>query len=260
MMEMEVVGTCNGLVCLCDDSKPGGAIVLVNPASGQTLVLPPLPCPDIILRGSRNWHEAFGFAHDQRTGRYKVVHVPCCFERVWEFNTVQVFTLGETSWRDVATPAVGGAGARCLRKAGIVSVDGATYWLAEGTERIMSFDLEDESVTSVQPLPVALPTRSGSSFRLAEVYGRLGVAIFHDSTKLTKAEVWVLESARGEQRWRRWYSVETKLRPAQWLTLPHFAHGEHVLTHVCGILYRQEANGTRKKSRYGMVQISEPKK
>ncbi|CAM0949187.1 unnamed protein product [Alopecurus aequalis] len=259
--DLQVVGTCNGLVCLCDDTKPGGAIVLVNPAKGERLDLPPLPCADIITRGRLRWREAYGFAHDQSTGRYKVVHVPCCFDRVWEFHTVQVFTLGETSWRDIATPAVGGAGVRCLRDAGIVSVDGATYWVAEGTERIMSFDLGEECVTSVQPLPVPLPTRSGSSFRLAEVYGRLGIAIFNDSAKLAKTDVWVLESARGEQRWRRWYSVEVNLEPAYWpaqcITLPHFAHGDHVLAHGDGILYRHEPNGTRKKSRYGMVQISE---
>ncbi|KAM0859461.1 hypothetical protein ACQ4PT_047177 [Festuca glaucescens] len=203
---MSVVGTCNGLVCLCDDSRPGGAIVLAN---GERLDLPPLPCADILVNGCLDWHEAYGFAHDQRTGRYKVVHLPCCFDRVWEFQTLQVFTLGETSWREVATPAIGGV--RCLRKAVIVSVDGATYWVADGTTgSIMSFDLEEERVAPVQPLPVPPPTRFGSSFRLAEVHGRLGAAIFHNSTQVEKTEVWVLESARGGSRgggggtaWRR---------------------------------------------------------
>jgi F-box interacting protein len=167
---MEVVGTCNGLICLCDDSKPGGAITLANPTNGERLVLPPLPCPDILVHGRLSWHKAYGFAQHPRTGRYMVVHVPCCFDRVWEFHTVQVFTLGETSCRDVAPPTLGGASVRCLLSAGIIGVDGAVYWIAHGTERIMSFDLEDEHVRSVQPLPVLLPTRSGSSFHLAEVY------------------------------------------------------------------------------------------
>jgi F-box interacting protein len=213
---MEVVGTCNGLICLCDDSKPGGAIALANPTNGERLVLPPLPCPDILVRGRLSWHKAYGFAQHPRTGRYMVVHVPCYFDRVWEFHTVQVFTLGETSWRDAATPTVGGAGVRCLLSAGIVGVDGAVYWITDGTERIMSFDLVEEHVTSVQPLPVPLPARSGSSFHLAEVYGRLGVAIFHDSAKLAKTDVWVLESARGDQRWRRWYCVEVSVQPRRW--------------------------------------------
>jgi F-box interacting protein len=254
------VGTCNGLICLCDGSQPGGAITLTNPSNGETLVLPPLPCADSFMRGRSRWHQAYGFAHHQGTGRYKVVRIPCCFDRqnLDTATAVQVFTLGEASWREVATPTAVSTGARCLRGAGIVGVDGAVYWVADGTERIMSFDLEDECVTSVKPLPVPLPTRSGSSFRLAEVHGRLGIAIFHYSAKLDqeKTDVWVLESARGEQRWRRWYSVEMSVQPPQQLTLPHFAHGKHVLMHGGGIPYRYEPNGTRKKSRYGMVQIS----
>jgi hypothetical protein len=46
-----VVGTCNGLICLCDGSQPGGAITLTNPSNGETLVLPPLPCADSFMRG-----------------------------------------------------------------------------------------------------------------------------------------------------------------------------------------------------------------
>ena len=35
-----VEGACNGLLCLCDDAKPGGAISLVSP---ETVGVPPLP-------------------------------------------------------------------------------------------------------------------------------------------------------------------------------------------------------------------------
>ncbi|KAI4962975.1 hypothetical protein ZWY2020_020571 [Hordeum vulgare] len=38
--DMEVVGVCNGVLCLCDDTKPGGAITLINPATGDMLALP----------------------------------------------------------------------------------------------------------------------------------------------------------------------------------------------------------------------------
>ncbi|KAM0837076.1 hypothetical protein ACQ4PT_061907 [Festuca glaucescens] len=176
---MDVVGTCNGLICFCDDSKPGGAISLANPANGESFDLPPLPCADKFMRGRSRWHTAYGFAHHQGTGRYKVVRIPCCFDT--QFDTVQVFTLGETSWRDVvATPAVGCAGTRCLRRAGIVSVDGAVYWVADGTERIMSFDLEAECVTVVKPLPV------GADFTWRRCMGG-----------------WALQSLMTRRSWRR---------------------------------------------------------
>ena len=39
-----MVGTCNGLLCLCDNTAPGGAISLLNPATAEPpLALPPLP-------------------------------------------------------------------------------------------------------------------------------------------------------------------------------------------------------------------------
>jgi hypothetical protein len=39
---MEVVGACNGLLCLCDDARPDGAITLVNLATADTLALMPI--------------------------------------------------------------------------------------------------------------------------------------------------------------------------------------------------------------------------
>ena len=40
---VNVVATCNGLVCLCDDREPGGAVTLANPSTVEELRLPPLP-------------------------------------------------------------------------------------------------------------------------------------------------------------------------------------------------------------------------
>ena len=40
---MNVVGICNGIISLCNDREPGGAITLVNPSTGEELCLPPLP-------------------------------------------------------------------------------------------------------------------------------------------------------------------------------------------------------------------------
>ena len=34
---VNVVATCNGLVCLCDDREPGGAVTLANPSTGECL-------------------------------------------------------------------------------------------------------------------------------------------------------------------------------------------------------------------------------
>ncbi|KAM0915379.1 hypothetical protein ACQ4PT_010875 [Festuca glaucescens] len=117
---MEVVGACNGVLCLCDDARPGGAITLLNPATGDVLALPPIPCAGMFRRHNtrrpgRSWHQAYSFGYHHATGQYNIVHVPCFFKTK---ETLQVFTLGDASWREVPAP-----GARCRLEAGLVSVN-----------------------------------------------------------------------------------------------------------------------------------------
>ncbi|XP_062191328.1 uncharacterized protein LOC133895172 [Phragmites australis] len=111
--ETEMVGTRNGLRCLCDNTKPDGAITLANPA--------------------------YSFAYHLRTGQYKIVHVPCYFDRTGQFDVVQVFMLGEASLRDVHAPA----GASCCLTAGLINVDGAAYWVTKGAELLVSTGFDD---------------------------------------------------------------------------------------------------------------------
>ncbi|KAM0869475.1 hypothetical protein ACQ4PT_040643 [Festuca glaucescens] len=170
---MEVVGACNGVLCLCDDTKPGGAITLVNPANGEVLALPPIPCAGLFRRHNtrrpgRSWHQAYSFGYHHATGQYKVVHIPCFFKTK---ETLQVFTRGEAAWREVPAP-----GARCRLDAGLVSVNGATYWewVTEGSkEKIMSFDHQSEQVRSTKPLPVSARR---PICQLTQVHRRLSAA------------------------------------------------------------------------------------
>jgi F-box interacting protein len=116
------------------------------------------------------------------TGHYKIVHIPCYLDRTCEFNTVQVFTLGEASWMDVPVPR-----SSCDIAGGLVSISSALYWVTKSTEKIMSFDLEDERVTNINSLPV--PAGSGYSCRLTVLRGALGIAIRVRSPTLEKIEV-----------------------------------------------------------------------
>ena len=103
-----------------------------------------------------------------------MVHVPCFFKIR---DTLQVFTLGEASWREV--PARPGAAKRKL-EAGVVSVNGATYWVVtdDGRERIMRFDLESEQVTCTKPLPDSV----WPICHLTEVQRRLSIAVASDDS------------------------------------------------------------------------------
>jgi F-box interacting protein len=264
-----MVGTCNGLICLCDH---GGAITVANPVTHRELRIPRLPPPCSTDRGKcYNWsrHEAYGFTYLPITGLYKVVHVPCHVNRS-SYDRVHVITLGDTSWRDV--PA--GPDAKCELSYGVVSVDGATYWAApEGTEKVMVFDLQDERVTSNTSLPSVLSnSKNDGRWHLAEVQGRLGIVFSRVSSTMDKTEVWVMEGATGVRqhiRWSCWYIVQvstptqspsTRIRRLTW---PLFVHGEHVLTWEWSldergcVLYRHTPINNTGEAKHGVVEITE---
>ncbi|CAL5013232.1 unnamed protein product [Urochloa decumbens] len=241
--------TRNGVLCLCDNTTPGGAVSLANPATGESLTLPPLPDSGHWMRCGttiRSWHEAYAFAHDPDTWRYTVVHVPI-FDRNGVFAALHVFTVPweekgsssppPASWREVP---VAGAAASCRLDAGFVTIDGTMHWvtvgaLTEGTERVVAFDLAAERVTSMMALPAPEAGR-GSRWCLTEVRGRLGAVDYSAERCWGTPEmthVWVLDGGgrddRRRQVWSRRYSVRV-YGVQQWLAAPQFAFGEHVLT------------------------------
>ncbi|CAL4999566.1 unnamed protein product [Urochloa decumbens] len=215
------VGTCNGLLCLCDEDKPGGAIALLNPATGKKLRVPPLP---VSYRGLYGYAEAYTFGFVPETGKYKLLHLPCRGNSTGGFSVLQAFTLGDAAWRDVAVVAPGDS---CRLHAGVVSVGGAAYWVTKGmVDRVVSFDLRDERVAFDAALPVGAGGQ-GSRCQLVEFHGRLGLAVTAYRTE--KTELWVLGDD-GRQRWSKRYSVRVE-GVGHRLAAPHFAHGgEYVLT------------------------------
>jgi F-box interacting protein len=198
MRRVTMVGACNGPLCLCDGTRPGGAISLLNPATRETLRVPPLPVSQYSHRTYGSGEDSFGF--HPVTRRYRILHLPCRADVTGGFTALQVVTLGDPprAWRDVPVSFPGGATATCNVEAGLVTVDGATYWVTKGGKRVVSFDHEDERVVFAAPLPVE--GRPGYVPRLMEVRGRLGLAVCADRWALAKTDVWVLGWQQGLSR------------------------------------------------------------
>ncbi|KAL6644613.1 hypothetical protein ACP70R_016221 [Stipagrostis hirtigluma subsp. patula] len=262
---MSMVGTCNGLLCL--HRKNDGGVVLVNPVTGAMLAVPPPPPPATTSdRRCLETADTYSFAYLPATGQHKIVHLPC--RRGGAFDAVHVFTLGvDTSWREVPAPP----GSSCCLSFGLAGVGGATYWVTKDAERLVSFDLKDERVAFAKPLLVPVPSPAwallGYSCRLADVGGRLGIAICCiNEPETSKTEVWVLED---DQAWARRCTVVVRgQKPNYEVASPHFAHGEYVLTScprwqsdgtgvmtMCAHLPREDEDGMLQG---GVVRIDNP--
>ncbi|CAM0885583.1 unnamed protein product [Alopecurus aequalis] len=180
--DVTMVGTSKGLLCLCDKSK-AGHITLVNPVTGEMLLLPsqvPILGPFVTTMYDP---KAYNFTYHPMTGQYKILHVPCrCFSFCDRFDVVYALTPGDATWRAVPTP-----GASCNLRYGLISIDGTMFWVtADTTNRvIMSLDLEHECLASTKPLPVR---NNEIVVQLVEFHGRLGVTTW-DNTSVNNTQV-----------------------------------------------------------------------
>ncbi|CAL4999534.1 unnamed protein product [Urochloa decumbens] len=191
---VEMVGTCNGLICLHDaDDGDRSVITVANPITGEAVALPPPPA----AWGSLRRRGLYAFGYHPTTGRYKVVHVPSRLAR--RQDAVHVLTLCDGSpaaRREVVSPALSGShNAFC----GIASVDGSVYWFTSGADRVVALDVgDDERVTSFLAPPGVHP-------------------------------VWVLDAGGGEAaRWSRMYCLRNS--SSRIIMSPHLTHGEYVLS------------------------------
>ncbi|CAO2211341.1 unnamed protein product [Urochloa humidicola] len=231
-----MVGSCNGLLCL---HRYSGDAVVVNPATGEKLAVPPPPPSK--APGDTTDAASYSFAYHPETGLYKIVHVPCRGGGGGgaAFDAVSVFTLGDaSSWREVPVPA----GTSCHLSFGLVSVGGATYWVAADAHSLVSFDLKDERVAFVTKLPVRVGLWLDLSWHLMtdDMNGRLGLAVCSNEMKRTRTlkgcqtKVWMLEGGGRDKKktWALRYRIVEpgREKPLHQIARPHAVHGEHLLT------------------------------
>ncbi|KAE7995649.1 hypothetical protein FH972_000423 [Carpinus fangiana] len=99
--EMCVVGSCNGLVCLHNNSYYEFNVVIWNSATKETKVVPKSNLPHL-PGGYRSRFEGKGFGFDAKTNDYKIINLPSLYDP----NSFQseVHSSSADSWREVDSP------------------------------------------------------------------------------------------------------------------------------------------------------------
>ncbi|KAG5232053.1 F-box family protein [Salix suchowensis] len=202
MPEFEVVGSCNGLLCL-SDSLYNDSLFIYNPFTGRYKELPKsfqYPDQEVVL----------GFGFNAKTKEYKVIRIvyyrnrhggyPRSRRAIYSLSEVQVLTLGCPEWRSL------GKVSYRLRRASGALVNGRLHWISrpcrnKPARRLVSFDLTDEQFREV-PKPDCGGLNRCTD--LVALRGCLSAAVYCNYRRL---EIWVMKEYNVKGSWVKEYNI-----------------------------------------------------
>ncbi|KAL4588926.1 hypothetical protein LXL04_001826 [Taraxacum kok-saghyz] len=204
MPEFNVVGSCNGLLCL-SDSLYGDPVYVFNPFTRNHLELPK-------SKQFQDQEVVFGFGFHPLTNEYKVVRIVYYRTprrltrntRSYPKSEVHVLTIGEpktNTWR-----CLGKVPYQLDRQAKeVVAVNGRLHFVSRPGRlgglpgrTIVSFDLKDEQFKLVSK-PV-----NRSNFHLTVIEGCLATAV---SCGYGKLEIWVMKEYDVKESWVKRFDI-----------------------------------------------------
>ncbi|XP_021889924.1 F-box protein At3g07870-like [Carica papaya] len=198
MPKFEVIGSCNGLLCLCDPENTH-ALFICNPFTRDYKELPKGP------ELNRDHDVIFGFGCHPTTKEYKVIRIinyrnryraPRCCRFVGMQTEVQVLTVGDVTWR-----SLGECPYLLLNWSSPVLVNGRLHWVTWPVRygpkhMLVSFDLADEQFREVpRPECGALDMYRYNLFLLR---GCLSAAVIR---YYRQVDIWVMKEYDVKESW-----------------------------------------------------------
>ena len=153
-IRFQLVGSCNGLLCLADNSTTtyANALYLWNPSIRKFKKLPPS------CLGKLN-NDTLGFAYCSDNNDYKVVRTSCSSLRM-STSEIELYTLSSDSWRRVEISSTTDVIFSRNFLSPIPLINGALHWLAYIKEEncmaetnIVAFDVNSEKFIRKLALP-----------------------------------------------------------------------------------------------------------
>ncbi|XP_021827827.1 F-box protein CPR30-like [Prunus avium] len=215
----EVVGTCNGLVCLNDyDTAP----LIWNPCIRKFVILPPpsVNLMDVKVKCHPNYYKSvYAFGYDSLTNDYKVLRCVGCYHGFR--RAVEIWSLSSASWKrlsDDIVPAKFSLGEFTQRHAAFLN--GVLHWIHREEEIcfIVSFDLSTELFGKILMPEAAV--RSKKSYATHGVYVRKEVSDlsrYRDSLaffefrqkdmKCVRVHMWVMKEYGVAGSWAKLFTI-----------------------------------------------------
>lgn len=215
MPEFDVVGSCNGLLCL-SDSLYNDSLYLYNPFTTNSLELP--EC-------SNKYHDqelVFGFGFHERTKEYKVLKI-VYFRGTssssnngiyrgrgriqYKQSEVQILTLSSRKDQSLSWRSLGKAPYKFLKRSSEALVNGRLHFVTRPRRHVpdrkfVSFDLEDEEFREIPKPDCGGLNRT--NHRLVNLKGCLCAVVYGNYGKL---DIWVMKSYGVKESWGKEYSI-----------------------------------------------------
>ncbi|KAF5746138.1 putative F-box and associated interaction domains-containing protein [Tripterygium wilfordii] len=206
--DFDLVGSCNGLLCLCDTQRCD-TIYILNPFTRHHTELP-------VSEGMISHHyerALLGFGFNPTSNEYKVVKVanypiPQRPGHPTRFTTdayAEVFTIGSHAWR-----SLGSLPYRFLRVQSQTLVNGRLHWFTwqtreEGLDRkLLSFDVDSERFQEV-PKPNCGRFGKSESY-LMVLKGCLSAAVYQNYS-YWNFDIWIMRDYNVNESWIKEFSI-----------------------------------------------------
>ncbi|XP_059438748.1 F-box/kelch-repeat protein At3g23880-like [Corylus avellana] len=207
-VEILVVGSCNGVVCLHDNC--GLSIVLWNPATRETKVVPEsnlLSCP----AGHPVYFNGIGFGFDAKTNDYKIINLrrtmpdpTISHSRIQCIFQSEVYSLSADSWRKVDSDPCFSESFRGSR----TYINGMVSWEAycHDWEGVLSFDVSDEVFLKTWLPDDVIGNPLRHIFELNELIA-MAVTIIDEEWSEFCFDIWLMHEVGVKDSWTKLFTV-----------------------------------------------------
>ncbi|XP_010268493.1 PREDICTED: F-box/kelch-repeat protein At3g23880-like isoform X2 [Nelumbo nucifera] len=199
--KVQLVDTCNGLVCLSLGSR---LTYLWNPATRDCRQLP------IEFHRSGYYTPYLGFGYEPTSDEYKVVRLIYGSNyRKHELIESNLYTLGTNSWKKLEIGshpyASGFYGHGSWLQLSHALGKRSIHWIIYGSDwtKIAAFDLKDEMFREVSCLPRGMDDEIDWGHGLHALEGCLAVAC----NRRSGTDIWVMQDYGSENSWTKMFSL-----------------------------------------------------